>query len=68
MSIAVWNLFAKANKDVSTRVVDKFTGALNSDNLAALVREWQGALDSITTTAHVNGSVAAERAGRGKGR
>ena len=37
VSIAVWNFFAPAHKDVSDRVIDKLIGALNSENIAALV-------------------------------
>ena len=59
VSIAVWNFFAPAHKDVSDRVIDKLIGALNSENLAALVGEGEGARNSVTTTAHVNGPAAA---------
>ena len=59
VSIAIWNFFAPAHKDVSDRVIDKFIGALNSENLAAVVGEGEGARYSVTTTAHVNGHAAA---------
>ena len=39
VSIAVWNLFAPDQKDVSERVIDKLLTALNSDNLAGIVAE-----------------------------
>ena len=58
VSIAVWNFFATAHKDVSDRVIDKLIGAINSENLATLVGEG-GARYSVTTTAHVNGPAAA---------
>ena len=59
VSIADWNFFAPAQKDVSDRVIDMLKGALNSDNHAALVGEGEPARYSITTTAHVNGTAAA---------
>ena len=59
VSIAVWIFFAPAHKDVSDRMIDMLIGALNSENLAALVGECGGSRYSVTTTAHVNGPAAA---------
>ena len=37
VSIAVWNFFPPAHKDLSDRGIDKLIGPLNSENVAALV-------------------------------